>query len=48
MIAVGEYQQTYDDFKEFVDTLVVALRGMEKSEAPMANVHPVLLCEAGD
>ncbi len=35
-------------FREFVDTLVVALREMEQIESPKANVHPVLLREAGD
>ena len=35
-----------DDFKEFVDTLVVALREMEKKESPMAHIHPVLLRES--
>ena len=29
-----------DDFREFVDTLVVALRGMEKSESPPAKYPP--------
>ena len=32
-----------DDFREFVDTLVVALRGMEKAEAPIGRIHPVML-----
>jgi len=32
-------------FREFVDTLVVALRGMEQSENPVAIIHPVLVHE---
>ncbi len=32
-----------DDFREFVDVLVVALRGMEKGESPMIHAHPVML-----
>ncbi|MBU1671524.1 MAG: hypothetical protein KKF41_14690 [Actinobacteria bacterium] len=35
-----------DDFKEFVDTLTVALRSMEKSESPIRHIHPVVLKEA--
>ena len=35
-----------DDFREFVDTLLVALREMEKRESPMAHVHPVIVREA--
>ena len=34
-----------DDFREFVDTLVVALRGMENAEAPISHIHPVLVHE---
>lgn len=34
-----------DDFREFVDTLVVALREMEKAEAPISHIHPVLVHE---
>ena len=34
-----------DDFREFVDTLVVALREMEQSENPVATIHPVLVHE---
>lgn len=34
-----------DDFREFVDTLVVALRGMEQTESPVAIIHPVLVHE---
>ena len=34
-----------DDFREFVDTLVVALRGMEQVENPVAHIHPVLVHE---
>ncbi len=30
-----------DDFKEFVDTLVVALRLIEKVESPIRRIHPV-------
>jgi hypothetical protein len=36
-----------DDFREFVDTLVVAQRAMDKREGPMAHIHPVLLRESG-
>ena len=32
-----------DNFREFVDTLVVALREMEKSEAPIGHIHPVIV-----
>ena len=34
-----------DDFREFVDTLVVALREMEKAEAPIGHIHPVIVRE---
>ncbi len=34
-----------DDFREFVDTLVVALRGIEQAEAPISHIHPVLVHE---
>jgi hypothetical protein len=34
-----------DDFKEFVDTLVVALRAIEKANSPIKHIHPVLLSE---
>ncbi|MBU4392749.1 MAG: hypothetical protein KJ920_09965 [Actinobacteria bacterium] len=34
-----------DDFREFVDTLVVALRGMEQAENPVSHIHPVLVHE---
>ncbi|MBU4174106.1 MAG: hypothetical protein KKB90_12790 [Actinobacteria bacterium] len=34
-----------DDFREFVDTLVVALRGMEQNENPVSHIHPVLVHE---
>ena len=34
-----------DDFREFVDTLVVAMREMEKAENPLAHIHPVLVHE---
>jgi hypothetical protein len=36
-----------DDFREFVDTLVVAQRAMDKREGPIAHIHPVLLRESG-
>jgi len=35
-----------DDFKEFVDTLVVALRLIEKAESPIRHIHPVAVREA--
>ena len=35
-----------DDFREFVDTLVVALRQIEKAESPMAHIHPVIVQES--
>lgn len=35
-----------DEFKEFVDTLVVALRQIEKSESPIRHIHPVAVREA--
>jgi hypothetical protein len=35
-----------DDFKEFVDTLVVALRQIEKANSPVKHIHPVVLKEA--
>jgi hypothetical protein len=34
-----------DDFKEFVDTLVVALRQIEKADSPMKHIHPIVLHE---
>jgi hypothetical protein len=34
-----------DDFREFVDTLQAALRQMEKSEAPIGHIHPVIVRE---
>jgi hypothetical protein len=34
-----------DDFKEFVDTLISALRQIEKAESPMKNIHPIVLHE---
>ena len=40
-----EYQHNNYDFREFVDTLVVALRGMEQNESPVAHIHPVLVHE---
>jgi len=35
-----------DDFKEFVDTLTVALRQMEKTDSPLRSIHPVIISEA--
>jgi hypothetical protein len=32
-----------DDFREFVDTLVAALRIIEKSKGPMSNIHPAVV-----
>jgi hypothetical protein len=32
-----------DDFREFVDTLAVALRQIEKAEDPVLHIHPVVL-----
>ena len=34
-----------DDFKEFVDTLVVALRTIEKTDSPIRHIHPVAVRE---
>ena len=34
-----------DDFKEFVDTLVVALRIIEKNDSPIRHIHPVAVRE---
>jgi hypothetical protein len=34
-----EYQQSNDDFKEFVDTLQVALRQKDDAESPVRQVH---------
>ena len=34
-----------DDFLEFVDTLVVALREIEKAEVPIGHIHPVIVRE---
>jgi len=39
------HPQAWDDFKEFVDTLVVALRLIEKSESPIRHIHPVAVGE---
>jgi len=36
-----------DDFREFVDTLVVALRELDKGESPMAHIHPIIVQESG-
>lgn len=35
-----------DDFREFVDTLVVALRQIERAESPIKHIHPVVLKDA--
>ncbi len=35
-----------DDFREFVDTLVAALRQVERLESPIRHIHPVALREA--
>ncbi len=35
-----------DDFRAFVDTLVVALRHMDQRESPMAHIHPVAIRES--
>lgn len=32
-----------EDFKEFVDTLVVALRSIERSDNPAQQIHPVII-----
>jgi hypothetical protein len=32
-----------DDFKEFVDTLAVALRKIEQAEGPLRHIHPIVL-----
>ncbi|MDD5747694.1 MAG: hypothetical protein PHP64_01355 [Actinomycetota bacterium] len=32
-----------DDFKEFVDTLIVALRQVERMESPTSHLHPVVI-----
>ena len=32
-----------DDFREFVDTLAVALRKVEQVESPVHHIHPVIL-----
>jgi len=32
-----------DDFREFVDTLLVALRQIEKAQDPVLHIHPVIL-----
>ena len=34
-----------DDFKEFVDTLVVALRTIERGDSPIRHIHPVAVRE---
>jgi hypothetical protein len=34
-----------DDFREFVDTLVVALRAIERAESPIRHIHPVAVRE---
>ncbi len=35
-----------DDFREFVDTLTVALRQIEKANSPIKHIHPVVLKES--
>ena len=35
-----------DDFREFVDTLVVALRQMDQAESPIKHIHPVIVRES--
>ena len=35
-----------DDFREFVDTLVVALRQMDQAESPVKHIHPVIVRES--
>jgi hypothetical protein len=32
-----------EDFKEFVDTLAVALRQIDKTQNPIKHIHPVVL-----
>jgi hypothetical protein len=32
-----------DDFREFVDTLVVALRQIDQAQGPIKHIHPVTL-----
>ncbi|MDD5747697.1 MAG: hypothetical protein PHP64_01370 [Actinomycetota bacterium] len=32
-----------EDFKEFVDTLIVALRQVERMESPARHLHPVVI-----
>ena len=32
-------------FKDYVDTLVVALRAIEKAESPIRHIHPVMVRE---
>ena len=32
-----------DDFREFVDTLVVAPREMENDESPTAHIHSIVV-----
>ena len=32
-----------DDFREFVDTLVVAMRQIEKAQDPVRHINPVIL-----
>jgi len=34
-----------DDFRDFVDTLQVALREMDKRDSPMTHIHPVMVRE---
>lgn len=35
-----------DEFREFVDTLLVALRAIDRRESPVSPIHPVLLKDA--
>jgi hypothetical protein len=32
-----------DDFREFVDTLLVAVRQIDKAQDPVSHIHPVVL-----
>ncbi len=34
-----------DDFREFMDTLTVALRQIEKAESPIRHIHPLAVRE---
>ena len=37
-----------EDFREFVDTLVVALRQTEREDSPIRHIHPVTLRESAN